>query len=229
MFFEGDFGEIFPNLDVEDTKALDIGFSVGRQRLFFQNGQLIQDTIDSIGLTRNNLLIPGTSNVRVTALFGWNNVNRDDNQDDQDAQLFGLFTETDLSYSTVDIDMVFIKADDDTGDAFFAGISGIQRIGPFNTTFQVNSSFPFDGETPQTSRGTLLFSEMSWTPPHTDNILYLNAFWGIDQFSSAARNFAAGGPLGRVGILFEAVGLGRYGSALNNRANDTAGLVLLLR
>jgi hypothetical protein len=223
LFFEGDFGEIFPNLDVADTKALDLGFSVGRQPLFFQNGQLIQDIIESIGITRNNLLIPGASNVRVTALYGWNNVNRDDNDDDQSAQLFGLFTETDFAFSTVDIDLVFVEAPKSTGDAFFVGASGIQRIGPLNTTFQVNSSFPLDGETPQTSRGTLLFGETSWTPPHTHDILYLNAFWGIDQFSSAARDFAAGGPLGRVGILFEAVGLGRYGSALSNRANDAAG------
>ena len=223
LFFEGDFGEIFPNLDVADTKALDIGFSVGRQPLFFQNGQLIQDFFDAVGITKNNVPIPGTSNVRVTALYGWNAINRADNQRDDSANLFGLFTETDFSFSTVDIDVVYINADKDRGNALFGGISGIQRIGPFNTTFQVNTSYTLDDETPETSRGTLLFGEMSWTPTHTGNILYLNAFWGIDQFSSAARNAFSGGPLGRVGILFEAVGLGRYGSALSNQAADAAG------
>ena len=87
----------------------------------------------------------------------------------------------------------------------------------------MNTSVPLDRETPQTSRGTLLFSEISWTPPTTHDILYLNAFWGIDQFSSAARGFATGGPLGRTGILFAAVGLGRFGAALGNQADDAVG------
>src|SRR5262249_30264860 len=53
--------------------------------------------------------------------------------------------------------------------------------------------------------------------------LYLNAFCGIDRFSSAARAPDAGGPLGRIGILFESLGLGRYGAALGNRVADSAG------
>ena len=36
LFFEGDFGEIFPNIAPEERDALDIGFSVGRQLIFFQ-------------------------------------------------------------------------------------------------------------------------------------------------------------------------------------------------
>ncbi len=223
LFFEGDFGEIFPNLDTADGRALDLGFSVGRQPLFFQNGQLIQDSIDAVGITKNNIPFPGTSNARMTAIFGWNNVNRNDNQDDQNAKLFGLFTEIDFPISTVDIDMVFVSSDNDAGDAIFGGISGVQRIGPLNTTFQINTSYPLDDETMQTSRGTLLFSEISWVPPRSHNIVYLNAFWGIDQFSSAARNFAAGGPLGRVGILFASVMLGEYGSPLSNQAADAVG------
>ena len=228
LFFEGDFGEIFPNLDPSDTRALDLGFSVGRQPLFFQNGQLIQDSIDAVGITKNNIPFPWTSNARMTALFGWNNVNRNENrggrnQDDQSAKLFGLFNEIDFPASTVNIDMVFVSSDKDAGDAIFGGISGVQRLGPFNTTFQVNTSFPLDGDTAETSGGTLLFSEISWVPPRSHNILYLNAFWGIDQFSSAARNFDAGGPLGRVGILFASVMLGQYASPINNQAADAVG------
>ena len=33
LFFEGDFGEIFPNLSRDDFSATDVGFSVGRQPL----------------------------------------------------------------------------------------------------------------------------------------------------------------------------------------------------
>jgi hypothetical protein len=227
LFFEGDFGEIFPNLDVADTRALDIGFAIGRQSLLFQEGILINTgglgNIDAIGLVRNNLQLPGTSNVRLTGLYGWNNVFRDDNRDDPNAQLFGLFTETDFPFSTIELDLIYIESDPEAGDAFFAGIRGVQRFGFLNTTFMVNTSVPFNGETPQTSRGTLLFSQLSWIPSRTHNLVYLNAFWGIDQFSSAIRGPDQGGPLGRTGILFAAVGLGRYGAALSNLADDAAG------
>lgn len=226
LFLEGDIGEIFPNLDPEDAKALDFGFTVGRQSLLFQEGILINTgglgNPDAVGLVRNNLQLPGTSNVRASVLYAWNNVFRDDNQEDDDAQLFALLTETDVPVSSFNIDLVYIDSGDQNGDAFFAGLRAVQRIGHFNTTFIVNSSFP-DDETPQTSRGTLLFSQVSWIPPYTHNLVYFNAFWGVDDFSSAIRGPETGGPLGRTGILFAAVGLGRYGAALGNQADNSAG------
>ena len=227
LFFEADMGEMFPNLDVEDTGMFDIGFSIGRQAVLFQDGILINSgglgNPDAVSLVRNNLQLPGTSNVRISVFYAWDNVYRDDNQLDQDAQLFGLFTETDFPGTTIDLDLVYIEAGQDTGDAFFAGLRGVQRIGPFNTTLTLNTSLPTNRETPQTSRGTLLFNEISWTPPHTRDFLYLNAFWGIGEFSSAIRGPVTGGPLGRTGILFDAVELGRYGAALGNRADNAAG------
>ena len=227
LFFEGDVGEMFPNFDVEDTGMFDIGFSVGRQSVLFQDGILINSgglgNPDAVSLVRNNLQLPGTSNVRISVFYAWDNVYRDDNRLDRDARLFGLFTETDFPVTTIDLDLVYLQAGDDTGDAWFAGLRGVQRIGPFNTTFTFNTSLPTNRETPQTSRGTLIFNEISWTPPHTKDFLYLNTFWGIGEFSSAIRGPATGGPLGRTGILFAAVGLGRYGAALGNRADNAAG------
>ena len=76
LFFEGDFGEIFPGLDPEETRALDFGFSVGRQPIRFQEGLLINDFVDSVGITRNNLRPKGTVNLRITGLFAWNQINR---------------------------------------------------------------------------------------------------------------------------------------------------------
>ena len=64
---------------------------------------------------------------------------------------------------------------------------------------------------------------MGTAPAWTHDNIYINAFWGIDQFSSAARGPVVGGPLGRVGILYAAVGLGRYGAPLDDRADDSAG------
>ncbi|HIA13758.1 MAG TPA: hypothetical protein EYN18_05860 [Nitrospirales bacterium] len=227
LFFEGDFGEIFPGLDEGDTRALDIGFSVGRQPLLFQEGLLISTgglgNTDAVGLVRNNLQLPGTSNARLTALYGWDNIYRDDNRLDREAQLFGLFTETDFPFSTISVDLVYIESGDVTGDAYFAGIQGVQRFGFFNTTLAVNTSIPSDLETQQTSRGTLLSGQVSFTPPRTHNLVYLNGYWGIDQFSSAIRGPDQGGPLGRTGILFEAVGLGRFRPVLSNQADDSAG------
>lgn len=226
-FFEGDLGEMFPALDLKDTRMLDVGFSVGRQSVLFQDGILINSgglgNPDAVSLVRNNLQLPGTSNVRVSVFYAWGNVYRDDNQLDQDAQLFGLFTETDFPVTTVDLDLVYLEAGEGTGDAFFAGLRGVQRLGPFNTTLTFNTSLPVTRETPQTSRGTLLFNEISWTPSHTQDFLYLNTFWGIGEFSSAIRGPETNGPLGRTGILFAAVGLGQYGAALGNQADNAAG------
>ena len=72
LFFEGDFGELFPALDPTDRRDLDIGFSVGRQQITFQDGFLINDRLDAIGLTRNNLRFPSMdwlNNLRVTVLY----------------------------------------------------------------------------------------------------------------------------------------------------------------
>ena len=227
LFFEGDLGEIFPTLDREDTGMMDVGFSVGRQAVLFQDGILINSgglgNPDAVSLVRNNLQLPGTSNVRISIFYAWDNVYRDDNRLDPDARLYGLFTETDFSFTTIDLDLVYLEAGQDTGDALFAGFRGVQRIGPFNTTFTLNASLPINRETPQTSRGTLVFNEISWTPSHTKDFLYLNTFWGIGEFSSAIRGPETDGPLGRTGILFAAVGLGRYGAALGNRADNAVG------
>lgn len=73
------------------------------------------------------------------------------------------------------------------------------------------------------STGGLLFAKISTTPKGTDNVAYGNFFWAIDEFASAARDETAGGPLGRVGLLFSAVGLGNYGSALSNRSDKVVG------
>ncbi|MEE8156065.1 MAG: hypothetical protein V3T53_14020, partial [Phycisphaerales bacterium] len=50
---------------------------------------------------------------------------------------------------------------------------------------------------------------------------YVNNFWAVGAFSSAAR--ALGGPLGRAGILFESAGMGRFGSPLSSQAADVVG------
>ncbi|RDD62232.1 hypothetical protein [Ferruginivarius sediminum] len=228
LFFEGEIVEIFPDLDPDDSGALDLGFSVGRQPLFFQEGMMVNDTQDALGITRDTIIIPGLSvDTRVTALWAWNDVNRDDNDEDKDAQLFGVFTEGDWLTSTVQFDAAYVDSDN---DGLYLGASSVQRMAilgqTVNTAFRANTSFALDDETSEVSDGTLLFAELSTTPHGTNNVLYGNAFWGIDEYSSASRDETAGGPLGQTGILFAAVGLGEYGSALSNRADNVMGAAI---
>jgi len=228
-FFEGDLGELFPRLDPEDRKGLDIGFSIGRQLIEFQDGIMFSDQIDSIGITRNSMSLPGVSNLRTTLLIGWNDLHRDDNVEDEDAILWGLFSELDTHASTVEIDLAYITSTleaGSSGDGLYWGVGSTQRIGFFNSTFRVNGSHALDVESAAVSNGVLLFAELSRELPPSHNIVYCNAFWGIDSYSSAARDPTAGGPLGRVGLLFAARGLGRFPPALGNRADDSWGAAL---
>ena len=238
LFFEGDFGEIFPRLDPRDSRDLDVGFSVGRQRISFQDGLLVNDTLDSVGVTRNNLRVMGWDwlvNLRITGLFAWNEVHRDNNLQDRSANLYGLFTAWDTVFgnhfaSTFELDVAVVDGHDGGGgDLVVAGFGATQRIGLFNTTFRVLGSQDFgsDGSDNDASDdGVLVFTEISKTPFGTDNLLYTNFFWGIDNYSSAARDPLAGGPLGRTGISFAARGIGTFPAPLGNRTDEAVGLAI---
>ncbi|MCA9030174.1 MAG: hypothetical protein KDA66_05150 [Planctomycetaceae bacterium] len=228
LFFEGDFGEIFPNLDPFDTMQLDLGFSVGRQPMLFQQGLLInEDRVDALTVTRNTVSGMGNLNLRMTGVYAWDEINRNNNQDDPNAQMFGLFTESDFRFSTVNADVAYVSSDSGLGSLFAFGLSAIQRIhgyeNTYNTSFHVLGSIPTDGETTASGRGVLLFGQTSWTPHHTHDLVYLNGFWAIDQFTSPMRGTLGGGPLGQTGILFSAAGLGQFGAPLSNQASDVAG------
>ena len=76
LFAEGDFGSLFPVLDKQGTTWLDFGFTVGRQPLIFQDGILLNDTQDTVGIVRNNIRLPGVSNWRASLNYAWDSVNR---------------------------------------------------------------------------------------------------------------------------------------------------------
>lgn len=224
LYFEGDFGEIFPNLDETDSQKLDWGFSVGRMPILTQEGLLIDDTLDGIGIVRNSITLSDIANLRITGFYSWNQIHRDNNINDESAKLYALFTEWDTFYSTVTADFIYVDSEKITaGDGYYAGISSVQRIGHWNTSFRAAYSHAADNENAFVSTGTLLFAETSYSPKGTYDNLYINGFLGIDQFSSAARDPSSGGPLGRTGILFSSVSLGAYGSALSNRPDDAYG------
>ncbi len=229
LWFEGDFGEIFPNLDRDDFKSLDIGFSVGRQPLFFQEGMLLNDTIDGIGFTRNTLQPKPTSNFRMTFFYGWDNINVS-NAEERSANLYALLTSTDFRKSTVEIDIAYVDAYSSFphGDLVAAGISSVQRLGKMNSSFRLLGSHALDEESTAATDGFLLFSELSYTPAYSEDLVYFTTFLAVDEYTPAARG--VGGPgsglLGRAGVNFAAVGLGSYAAPLSARARDVAGAAI---
>ena len=224
FFFEGDFGSLFPDLDPEGTAPLDYGFSVGRQPLNFQEGILINDTVDLLGIVRNNVHLPGVSNLRISGVWGWEGLDRNDDRDGSDPYMFGLFNSADLPTSTVSLDMIYVADDVSPGDAFYIGGSAIQRIGKFATAFRVNTSIAEDADTPQVADGALLSAEVSWTVESSDDIVYVNPFLAIDRFTQAGREPVVGGALAALGILFASPSLGNYLSELSSFPNDIVGI-----
>ena len=226
-FLEVNLAELFPGSTTErgqsQRRHLDLDLSVGRQPIQFQGGTIVNDLMDAVALTRNNIsILPGATNTRASFVYAWNAVNRGNNREDDDATLYALFTESDFSISTIGFDLVKVESDE-TGDGFYAGISAKQRLGKINSAFRLVHSEPTDGPTLETTRGTILVSEASYSPAYTRNNLYANFFWAENEFNSAARSFGTGGPLGLVGILYASVSLGNYPAPLGNSAIDSYG------
>jgi hypothetical protein len=135
-----------------------------------------------VGITRNSLVFEGISNLRLTGVFGWNHINRGNNDlgdNNYAANLFGLFSEADTAWdNTASLDFVYVE-DDRDGNAWYAGAASTQRFGRLNTTFRVTGSIPEGDETPTVGRGVLLLSQLSSTPSGSDSIAYFNIFWNI--------------------------------------------------
>lgn len=232
FFIEGDFGEIFPNLDPHDTGAMDIGFAIGRQPITFQTGIMINDRVDAIGLTRNNLHLGNANNTRITALWAWDELHRGvgpNNRRRQSAHLFGLFTSTDFSKTTMDFDLAYVNdsvtrvrlnnrtVQLEGGDLFNVGLSFVQRIGHVSTAFRFNHSERTSGEdTIHSTSGSLFMAQSSYTLPYSYDLVYANLFVANDRYQSVARDPALGGPLGPVGVLFASPGIGFVGAPIEN-------------
>ncbi len=221
LFFEGDLGSLFPNLDPAGIKPIDYGFTIGRQPLVFQEGILINDTVDAVGFVRNNIPFPGTSNLRVSGMWGWNRLDRNDQDDPlaRDADMYGLFVAADTHISTYNFDVIYVD-DEDRRDGLYFGVSAIQRIaalGGISTAFRVNTSIALEDEVPGNvvGTGTLLTAEISKTVPGSDDIVYFNSFLGFGNFTQAGREAIVGGPLANTGILFASPNLSTYGAEIN--------------
>ena len=226
LFFEGDLGSLFPVLDKKGARPIDLGFTVGRQPVVFQEGILINDTIDAVGFIRNNIPFPGTSNLRVSGMWGWNRLDRNDfNRQQNDADMFGLFVAADKHISTFNYDMIYVN-DEGNGDGLYFGFAAIQRLphfGGVSTAFRVNTSIALEDEIEGNvvGTGTLLTSEISKTVKGSDDIVYFNSFLGIGNFTQAGREAIVGGPLANTGILFASPNLSTYGAELDPFTTDS--------
>ena len=232
FFFEGDVGSLIPNLDRAGILPIDFGFTVGRQPLTFQEGIIINDTIDAVGLVRNNIVFPGTSNLRIAGMWGWNRLDRNDRDRGSDAQMFGLFGFADAHVSSYNLDLIYVEDNGVVdGDGLYVGASAIQRIralGNLSTAFRINSSIALDNEIPGNvvGDGTLLTAELSKTPHGSDDIAYFNPFVAIGNFTQAGREPILGGPLANTGILFASPNLSTYGAEISPFDDDDAGFAL---
>lgn len=224
LFFEGDLGELLPFLDVYDKRGLDLGISIGRQRLSFQDGMLLNDNLDAVGISKINLKPLTTVNYRTTFLYAPAEVNRANLRvKDKNSILFGWFNEVDWRKSTVHADVIYVHSDEVTGKGFYGGVGSTQRFGSIDTTFRVLGSVPIGRETIHNTDGVLLFNQIGHTFLKSQNYSYLNTFLGIRKYRSASRGPSDGGPLSGPGILFESPGLGGYRSPLNNQPDQAFG------
>ncbi len=227
LFFEGNFLSIFPGIDPGNSYLLGFDFTVGRQLLFLQSGILINDDIDMVGLTHPSLFTLGSSAATASLIYAWGNIHRAGGYVSDSAQLLGGYLRGDFLTSTVELDLFYGTANQAAGgDGFYAAASSIQRFGKFNTNFTVAGSVATNRTEPDqttVNNGGLVFAQISTDYPGTENILYLDAFWAIDRFTSASRAADAGGALGQTGLLFAATGLGDFGAALGSTATNSAG------
>jgi hypothetical protein len=238
-FCEGDFGSLFPKLDPKGTKLIDYGFSFGRQQIMFQEGIMINDVLDSIGVVRNNLHLPGFSNIRVTGLWAFDSIDRGtvgNRRRLNEGGFFGLFTQADTMASTFAVDLITIQDDNNDstgGDGYWIGLSAIQRgfepwrgIGEISTAYRINASISAGDDSPQVTDGVLLSAEISWTPRSSDDVVYMNPFLGINRYSQAGREPIVGGPLAALGINFASPSLGNHLSELSSFNTEVVGAAI---
>ena len=228
LFFEGDIGSLLPKLDRAGIKPIDFGFTVGRQPFTFQEGIILNDTVDAVGFVRNNLVFPGTSNLRISGLWAWDRLDRNDRNRGTDPNMYGLFVFADAHVSSYNLDMIYVDDNATDGDAFYIGASAIQRIralGGISSAVRINNSIALDEEIGGNviGDGSLLSAEFSTIVLGSDDIAYFNPFISIGNFTQAGREQILGGPLASLGILFASPNLSTYGAEVSPFTDDVVG------
>ena len=133
------------------------------------------------------------------------------------------------------MDTIYVadNAADGSGDAFYLGVSAIQRMKVLgrlgvSTAYRVNSSFALDDEISGNvvGDGTLVTGEFSFTPHGSHDIAYFNPFLALGNFTQAGREAIVGGPLANTGILFASANLSTYGAEVSPFVDDDIGFAI---
>ncbi|MBL7013136.1 MAG: hypothetical protein ISR83_01830 [Candidatus Marinimicrobia bacterium] len=205
-FFEGDIAELFQFLDYEDKLPRDIGFTIGRQPIFFQEGIVINDILETFGIAINGLSFPRASNLKISLMAARNHPDRDG----QDEHIYGAFTEIDFHKNMLNLDVAYVKENDlGKTNGLVLGGSSVQKFGFWNTSLRVGYSKAM-GDSSDIGDGVFLMGEFSRKHYPYGNIVYVNTFIKLDAFTPAA----GGGAIGRTGILFAGSGMTGYGSPM---------------
>lgn len=224
FWLEGDLGELFPRAKNAQRKSLDMGFSLGRQVIAFQDSIMMNDALDALVLVKNNIHItPHSPSTRLSMVYAWNDINRSDGIEDDSSRFFGIFSETDTWNHTIEFDLAYMTSNIEADGGFY-GFSSTQRSGFWNSTYRLNGSFTSDIETTNMRNGSLLSAQFNRILKASHNIFYLNMFAGFDEYRPATRDEDVGGVVGLIGISFASPGLGNYGSALSNQIDSSYGM-----
>ena len=227
LFFEGELSEMFPGLDYKGTRALDYNIALGRQPILIQDGFIIKDIMDSFAVTRSTMPIPGTSYARFSMLYGWDEIDRSNYLTDERAHLMGLSTSIDVAQMTLDADLFNLQSTPEYGgDQWNIGLSMMRPFIFWNTHVDSTTrllSSKAEKDSAWASTGTLLYSNFSWAPKTTDNIAYISAFVGADNYAAMDRAAGIGGPLASAGLLFAGNRLSSFGAPINNQAFESYG------
>ncbi len=141
LFFEGDFGEMFPRIDPEDRMQLDLGVGIGKFPVEFQNGYLIRDEIASFGLSKTNVQFPGSAGLRVLGIWGFDNINEANGGNDQRSTKLALLSvEGDFPWGLLELDVGKTFGDRIRGDQVNAGIGWTHHFAGNNFSIHANYS-----------------------------------------------------------------------------------------
>ena len=149
---------------------------------------LINDNIDAIGIVRNSILLSGLSNTRIAGMYGWNEINRNDRLEDDEASLIGLFTEIDSPCCTIDIDLIYIDTDEPAGSGSFVGLSSVQRFGHLNTSFRLLASDAAEDDSAAVATGSLFFFETGVSSSLIVRPMFSVPRWVIKCFSAGGES-----------------------------------------
>lgn len=231
LFFEGSLLSLFPSLD-SSSRLLDLDFTLGRQHLILQDGILLNDPMDALTLHWDCFTLPGADTSTLTLIGAINDIHRGgDAHQDSTARLAALSLGSSYGDLDLHLDAAFLDARTSTGgDSLHLAASASVPIGPVDATLRAASSIRTEDSISKqkaVDNGTLLMLQLS-THPDADSpdALYLNTFGAIDQYTPAALDPAAPGPLSPTGLLFTKAEVGSYQAMLGKKAFDSFGSAL---